>query len=152
MKNSFWEKAGKILPVIGIIVAMGGFFLIYRNKNQVSETVRLPYYGTKVEQVADGSYEGKAYTSYLHVQLKVTVKDKTITDIQVIENEGSKGQKVLPLIDEMILQNKTSVPVVKGEELASMVFISCVDDALRKGVVLEDALEKDVKADSEDAL
>ena len=134
MKQTFFDKAAKILPAAAIIIAMFGFFLIYRNKAQVTETVHLPYYGILAEQVEDGIYEAKTYTSYLHVQLRVHVQNHQITDIEVLENEGSKGQNVLPILQSVIEHNATKVPAVKGEEMASLVFISCIDSALKQGV------------------
>ena len=56
-----------------------------------------------------------------------------ITKIDIIENEGSYGQKVAPIIDEMILQNQSVVTAIKGDEIASILFIICVDDALKNG-------------------
>ena len=70
----------------------------------------------------------------MHVQLDVTVAAGKLTAIEIIENEGAYGKKVAPIIDEMIEQNTSVVTAIKGEELASIVFVACVDDALTKGV------------------
>lgn len=117
-------------------------FVLYmqrRERKHYREAAELPYYGVECAQVEDGTYPGKTYTSFLHLQLEVTVINHQITKIDVIENVGSKGKNVLPIIDKMIEMNTAKVPAIKGEELASIVFISCVDDALRKGVILENA-------------
>lgn len=127
----------KILPYIAVIFVMFCSMLIIRHKNQLSETRLLPFYNVNVADVADGTYLGKTYTSYMHVQLEVTVKNHVITHIEIIENTGSKGLKVEPIIDEMVKQNKSVVPAIKGEEMASVVFISCVDSALKQGLSQE---------------
>ena len=72
--------------------------------------------------------------------------DHKITKIDIIENEGAYGKKIDPLLDEIIAQNNSVVPAVKGEELASIVFISCVDDALFKGITEERKAELTAKA------
>ena len=104
-----------------------------RTRNYYKQAAKLPFYNVQPEQVEDGTYRGKIYTNFLHVQLDVTVTDHKLTKIDIIENEGAYGKKVAPILDEMIAQNSSVVQAVQGEELASIVFVACVDDALRKG-------------------
>jgi uncharacterized protein with FMN-binding domain len=73
----------------------------------------------------------------MHVQLDVSVADGKLTKIDIIENEGAYGKKVAPILDTMIAQNTSVVTAVKGEELASIVFVACVDDALYQGLTDE---------------
>ena len=120
----------RFLCYFAVIFVMLCSFLILRHKNQVLETKNLPFYNVSLDSVDDGVYYGKTYTSFMHLQLEVTVKDHQLTNIKVIENKGSQGQKAEAILQEMILKNKTVVPAIKGDELASLVFISCVDTAL----------------------
>lgn len=122
-----------ILIVICIILSL----IMYsqrRTRNHFKQAAKLPFYNIQVEDVLDGTYRGKVYTSFMHVQLDVTVLDHKLTRIDIIENEGAYGKKVAPILDEMIAQNTSVVPAIKKEELASIVFVACVDNALRKGV------------------
>lgn len=129
-KNLKSVSTAKLLSYFAIIFVMFCGYLILRHKNQITEARNLPFYNVSLEQVEDGTYLGKTYTSFMHVQLEVTVKNHLFQDIKVIENKGSQGQKVAPILQTMIKENKTVVPAIKGEELASLVFISCVDTAL----------------------
>ena len=70
----------------------------------------------------------------MHVQLSVTVQNHTITDIKIIENKGSYGQKAKQIVQSMLEENKTVVPLIKGDEIGSLVFISCADNALQNGL------------------
>ena len=128
-------STAKLLSYFAIVFVMFCGYLILRHKNQITEAKNLPFYNVSLEQVEDGTYTGKTYTSFMHVQLEVTVKNHTLASINVIENKGSKGQKVEPILQTMIEQNKTVVPAIKGEELASLVFISCVDTALHNSLL-----------------
>lgn len=105
-----------------------------RTRNYYKQAAKLPFYNIQVEDVQDGTYRGKVYTQFIHVQLDVTVENGKLTKIDIIENEGLQGKKVSPILDDMILNNTSVVPAIKGEELASIAFIACVDDALQKGV------------------
>ena len=126
----------KIIRTILIVICVVLTFIMYmqrRTRNYYKQAAKLPFYNVQPEQVEDGTYRGKIYTNFLHVQLDVTVTDHKLTKIDIIENEGAYGKKVAPILDEMIAQNSSVVQAVQGEELASIVFVACVDDALRKG-------------------
>jgi len=131
--NSF-EKA---LPVVAALVIIFGTLLIYRGKGKSREAVNLPYYSYSLDEVSDGVYTGKTYTKFMHLQLEVTVENHQIKKIDVIENEGSQGYKAAAIVDTMIEQNKIAVPAVKGDQLGSLVFISCVNTALLEGLPVE---------------
>ena len=135
MKSSFLDKKNTIFFLIvfcGILLFIS--FLQNKQKQNLEEAKKLPFYNTKLEEVSDGTFSGKTTTSFMHLQLDVTVKNHSITDIKIIENKGSYGQKSAQIIQSMIKENKTVVPLIKGDETGSLVFISCVDDALQKGL------------------
>ena len=126
----------KIIRTILIVICVVLTFVMYmqrRTRNYYRQAAKLPFYNVQPADVEDGTYRGKIYTNFLHVQLDVTVRDHKLTKIEIVENEGAYGKKVAPIIDEMIAQNSSVVQAVQGEELASIVFVACVDDALRKG-------------------
>ena len=130
-------KANKILTTVLIIICVILTFTMYmqrRTRNYYKQAAKLPFYNIQPEQVADGTYRGKVYTNFLHVQLDVSVANGRLTKIEIVENEGAVGKKVDPILDDMIAQNTSVVAAVKGEELASIVFVACVDDALHKGI------------------
>ena len=134
-------STSKLLMYFAVVFVMFCSYLIVRHKSQVQEAKNLPFYNTPLEAVADGTYYGKTYKKFLHVQLEVTVQDHQLKEIKIIENKGSQGQKIQPIIQEMIKQNKVVVPAIKGEELASLVFISCVDTALHSGISQDKEIE-----------
>ena len=120
----------KILMAVALICLMAGGYLIACRKARFREAASLPFYKIELSQVNDGMYEGKTYTSFLHLQLKVTVEDHKLKSIDVLENEGIDGETARPIIQKMIEQNSIVVPAVKGAELGSLVYISCVSSAL----------------------
>ena len=130
-------KANKIITAILIaacVILTLTMYMQRRTRNYYKQAAKLPFYNVQPADVADGTYRGKVYTQFMHVQLDVTVESGCLTKIEIIENEGAYGKKVAPIIDEMIAQNSSVVAAIKGEELASIVFVACVDDALHKGV------------------
>ncbi|MCQ2575624.1 MAG: hypothetical protein MJ162_02700 [Treponema sp.] len=104
-----------------------------KTRRYYEEAKNLTYYGISPEQLPDGTYRGTSTTSYLQVVMDVTVENHTLTNIDIIEKKGSKGKKVDSIIDTMIKMNTPVVQAIQKEELASLVYISCVDDALYNG-------------------
>ena len=134
MKFKFDSKFFRTLLIIICIILTFIMYMQRRTRHYYKQAAKLPFYNVQVQDVSDGTYRGKIYTSFMHLQLDVSVQDKKLTKIEIIENEGAYGKKVAPIIDQMIAQNTSVVPAVKGEELASIVFIACLDDALFKGL------------------
>ena len=134
MKFQFDSKITRTVLIVICVILTFIMYMQRRTKNYYKQAAKLPFYNIQPEQVQDGTYRGKIYTSFMHVQLDVTVAAGKLTAIEIIENEGAYGKKVAPIIDEMIEQNTSVVTAIKGEELASIVFVACVDDALTKGV------------------
>ena len=81
---------------------MAGGYLIARRKMRFREAASLPFYKIELSQINDGTYEGKTYTSFLHLQLNVTVEDHKLKSIDVLENEGIDAETARPIIQKMI--------------------------------------------------
>ena len=128
-----WNAYAKILAVIAVLFLMAGGWILARRRANITEAAKLPFYNVELSEVEDGEYYGKTYTSFLHLQLKVFVQNHTITNIEVIESEGIDSETAKPILQDMIAQNKVVVKAIKGAELGSRVYISCVDGALYNG-------------------
>lgn len=128
-----WNAYAKILAVIAVLFLMAGGWILARRRANITEAAKLPFYNVELSEVEDGEYYGKTYTSFLHLQLKVFVQNHTITNIEVIESEGIDSETAKPILLDMIAQNKVVVKAIKGAELGSLVYISCVDGALYNG-------------------
>lgn len=116
----------------------------YKLKNQrahIQEVSQLPIYNVQLSQVQDGEYIASTSTSFLHIKLKVTVENHLIKTIHILEKSGSKKDKAESILDIMIKENKAIVPTIEKEELASVVYISCVDSALKQGLLQDTKTE-----------
>lgn len=130
VKRNKKSDISSVLMLLALICLMAGGWYIARKKARLREASSLPFYKVELSQLADGEYEGQTYTSFLHLKLKVTVENHQLKNIEVLENDGLDGETAKPIIEEMIKQNKIVVPAIKGAELGSLVYISCVSTAL----------------------
>ena len=133
MKKDYSSLA-KVLAVIALLSIMFGGFLTTRRKNQLAEATKLPYHNISLEQIPDGFYKARTETSFLHIELQVQVENHKIIEIKVIEADGIDAVPAQPVLDRIIAENKIAVQAVKGAELGSLVYISCVDKALYSAI------------------
>lgn len=124
------DSLAKILGITAAIFMMIGIFAVSKYKAKITEASKLPYHGVDLNTTADGTYQGKTYLSFAHLQLEVTIENHTLKDIKILECDGLEVVKAKNVPQKMIQQNKIVVPAAKGEELGTMMFISCVDSAL----------------------
>ena len=134
MKLKFDSKIVRTVLIVICVILSLIMYMQRRTRSHYKQAAKLPFYNVQAQDVPDGTYHGKTYTNFMHVQLDVTVKDGRLTKIEIIENEGAYGKKVAPILDRMIEENSSVVAAVEGEELASIVFVACVDDALFNGL------------------
>ena len=134
MKFNFDSKIVRTILIVICVILSLIMYMQRQKRAYFKQAAKLPFYNVQVQDVEDGTYRGKVYTKFIHVQLDVSVADGKLTQIQIVENEGAYGKKVAPILDQMILQNTSVVPAIEGEELASIAFIACVDDALFNGL------------------
>lgn len=129
-KRNTKNDISSILMLVALACLMAGGWYIARKKARFKEAASLPFYKIELSQIADGEYEGQTMTSFLHLRLLVTIENHQLKNIEVLENDGLDGETAKPIIQEMIKQNKVVVPAIKGAELGSLVYISCVSTAL----------------------
>lgn len=124
------ESYIKWIGILVCILLIIAFYFISLKRQRITELSKLSFKNTQIETVADGTYEGKCSTSFMHVVVEVTVENGKLTKIDLIESKGFKGKNAQAILDQMIKENKILVEPIKHEELYCIVFYVAVDDAL----------------------
>ena len=129
------KRVGKTLLVIACVigVAVGGIRLVmdrqvgkmYAQLDAVA--VAAP------EQVADGTYEGKAETPLVKVTVEVTVQKHALREIRLLRHENGQGAPAEAMLPEMLSRNTSEVDSVSGATLSSKAIRAAVRNALAKG-------------------
>ena len=87
-----------------------------------------------LSQVADGVYTGHSETDLVKVDVRVTVADGRIEDIEILKHECGKGHPADVIVSDMIKDNTVDVDAVSGATMSSEVIKDAVRDALRSGL------------------
>ena len=81
-----------------------------------------------------GVYNGHSETDLVKVDVRVTVADGRIEDIEILKHECGKGHPADVIVSDMIKDNTVDVDAVSGATMSSEVIKDAVRDALRSGL------------------
>lgn len=128
------KRSLKILLMIPAVFALFIFticaVIFIRMNSQVKSFDRSE---VDVSQVKDGIYEGRSETDMVKVDVKVTVSDGDISDIEIVRHECGKGKIANVIADDMVEKDDVEVDAVSGATFSSEVIKDAVRSALRKG-------------------
>ena len=126
------KKLFKTVLTIVIIFALVVIFtvtvVIIRMNNQVKAFDKT---NIDLSQVADGVYDGHSETDLVKVDVRVTVSDGIIKNIEILKHECGKGRPAEVIINDMIEKNDIEVDAVSSATISSEVIKDAVRDALR---------------------
>ena len=127
-----------ILAVLGIItlalaVLITSFVLktVSHMKKQLNGFDKT---GIEISQVQDGVYEGKSETDLVKVEVRVTVLNGEISDIEILKHECGLGKPAEEMIPEMIQKNDVEVDAISSATFSSEVIKDAIRNALRNGI------------------
>ena len=128
------KRALKILLVIPAVFALFIIticaVIVIRMNSQVKSFDRSEI---DVSQVKDGIYEGRSETDMVKVDVRVTVSNGDISDIEIVRHECGKGKIANVIVEDMIEKDDVEVDAVSGATFSSEVIKDAVRNALRKG-------------------
>ncbi len=128
------KRALKILLVIPAVLALLIItmcaVIVIRMNSQVKSFDRSE---VDVSQVKDGIYEGRSETDMVKVDVRVTVSNGDISDIEIVKHECGKEKIANVIVKDMIEKDDVEVDAVSGATFSSEVIKDAVRNALRKG-------------------
>lgn len=126
VKVVIFVLAGLTLLVVSVVAV-----LMIRMNSQVNDFDTTPIDVTKV---ADGVYEGQSETDLVKADVRVTISNGKIKDIEIVKHMCGKGKPAEAMTKSMILSNDVEVDAVSGATYSSKVIKDAVRNALKKGL------------------
>ena len=120
-----------VLAGLALLMVFAVAVLMIRMNNQVND---FDTTSIDVTKVADGLYEGHSETDLVKADVRVTVLNGEIKDIELIRHMCGKGKPAEAMTESMILNNDVEVDAVSGATYSSKVIKDAVRNALRKGL------------------
>lgn len=125
----------KVIKIVGIliltlaVIILSFVLVIYSHmKKQVNSFDK-----TRIEisQVHDGVYEGKSETDLVKVEVRVTVSNGEISDIEILKHVCGLGKPAEEMIPAMIQKNDVEVDTITSATYSSEVIKDAIRNALR---------------------
>lgn len=125
------KKIVIVMVALGVIGAglYGGAYLIYQTKVKNIELTH-----PSLKDVADGQYTGGVNAIFVQATVKVDVKDRQITTIELVKHVKDRGEKGEAVVAEVLAAQSTDVDTVSGATNSSRVILKSIENALEKGV------------------
>ncbi|EHJ00280.1 FMN-binding domain protein [Clostridium sp. DL-VIII] len=128
----------KKIVIIAICIAAlsGGIFGInylislYNYKKIVSE---INIKSVDLSNVHDGTYTGSCDAIFVGAEVEVTVKDKKITDIKLLNHKTEKGKPAEVIVDDVKNKQSLQVDAISGATNSSKVILKAIENALESG-------------------
>lgn len=86
--------------------------------------------GIDISTVPDGVYIGEYDVDFVYAKVEVTVQDKAITKIEILEHKNGRGKSAENIVDKIIEQQSIDVDAVSGATNSSTVLKKAVENAL----------------------
>lgn len=119
-----------ILSFIVLLVVAGVIFfsLITRDLEALKDK---SIQDVDLSLVSDGTYEGNYDSFPVSVTVEVTVRDHSISNIELIKHITGQGQAAESIPETVIEKQSLEVDVVSGATYSSKVILLAIEDALQ---------------------
>lgn len=123
----------KMIAVILVLCAVAGvgyganyLMGLNRYKKIISE---IQLKDVDLSKVANGVYHGSCDAEVIGAEVDVTVKDNSITDIN-LKHKTDRGQSAEVLVDRVIEKQKINIDTISGATNSSKVILKAIENAL----------------------
>lgn len=130
-----------LLAVILVAGLCAGGLYLKSIRDYQERVAALTFTEIDLNRVADGSYTGSCETGVVNARVLVTVRDHTITDIQLLQHDNGRGAPAEAILARMLQAQTTDVDTVSGATNSSRVLRKAVENALSQGISQEASTE-----------
>lgn len=126
-----WVKI--VIGIVILAVITSGAFLtsyLLSVKSYQNAVEGITYRHQNALDISDGAYIGECDVRFIYAKVKVTVKNHSITDIQLLEHRHERGTAAESILKEILAQQKIDVDIIAGATNSGKVIKKAVDNAL----------------------
>lgn len=98
-------------------------------KKAVKETT---FGGVDISAIPDGIYTGEYNVDFIYAKVNVTIQNKEIIAIDILEHKNERGKPAETIINKIITEQKIDVDTISGATNSSTVIKKAVENALKQ--------------------
>lgn len=87
-----------------------------------------------ISNIPDGVYVGEYDVNFIFARVEVTVQNRAITNITILEHRNERGKPAERIVDRIIKEQKINVDAVSGATNSSIVIKKAVENALKRPI------------------
>ena len=115
------------IAIVGIITLLMYLKSVNDYKQQVAI---LQINEIDLSTIPNGTYEGDCDVGFINARVEVTVKNRAISEINLIHHKNDKGEPAEKIIDNIVKEQSVNVDAVSGATNSSKVIMKAVENAL----------------------
>lgn len=121
-----------IIIVVLVLVFIAGRIILTNIENNLKELTLLEINDVNLTNVKDGDYIG-TYSSFpVSVEVKVTIENQQIVNIDILKHDNGKGKDAETIIDDVINEQSIEVDLISNATYSSKVILKAIEEALIK--------------------
>jgi uncharacterized protein with FMN-binding domain len=122
-----------VLVVLGILAAAavaGGAGAMAKINTNLQRLAGLPVSNVEVAKLADGTYTGSYRVFPVSAEVRVTVKNHVITEIELLRHRHGQGKAAEVIPGKVMEAQSLQVDVISGATYSSKVILKAIENAL----------------------
>jgi uncharacterized protein with FMN-binding domain len=129
-KKRIWVYivAAIVIIIAGIGIAISSMIGNYRRQVDAMHIANV-----SLAEVPDGTCEGRYETLLVSADVRVTVKDHQIKEVELVRHDNGKGAAAEVITDRIVEAQSLEVDIVSGATASSKVILKAVENALTGG-------------------
>ncbi len=121
-----------IIIVVLVLVFIAGRIILTNIENNLRELTLLEINDVNLTNVKDGDYIG-TYSSFpVSVEVKVTIENQRIVNIDILKHDNGKGKDAETIVDDVINEQSIEVDLISNATYSSKVILKAIEEALIK--------------------
>jgi len=129
MKRYKIIKISIFVVLVMVLVIGTAMYIKFKDLNKGMATVRINE--IDMSEVSDGVYSGEyGYNDMVSAKVEVTVKNNSITNIELTEHKCGLGGKAEAIVKRVVDSQVLDVDVVSGATVSSKVILKAIENAL----------------------
>ncbi len=127
MKKKILFYVISVISIAGIIALLMYFKSVNDYKHKVAI---LEIHEIDLSTIPDGTYVGDCNVDFIYAKVEVTVKNRVIAEINLIQHKNGKGKSAEKILDNIVKEQSVNVDTVSGATNSSKVIMKAVENAL----------------------
>ncbi|KUO69329.1 MAG: FMN-binding protein [Clostridia bacterium BRH_c25] len=127
------KKKQLIILAVLMIVIVGGYLGVksYNDlKTYRKQVADITVSNVNVSEIADGTYTGSYDVLWVAAEVKVTVKNHKIEEIELVKHENGRGASAEIIPGKVVEAQSLEVDIVSGATSSSKVILKAIENAL----------------------